>query len=459
MLKPLAVLLLLGLTLPATAQDTSEMPEFSPALGGETSRSVLGAKAFTLNAANQSAGRQRDFFFGNRLFNTNWVIAPASTSTFDGLGPLFNRVSCSGCHVRDGRGQSPEAGGDFLSALVRVSIPGTDAHGGPNPHPAYGDQLQDRAIPGVRPEAKISLTWQEEKGSYGDGAPYSLRRPLISLSQPGYGPFGQNVMTSLRTAPAVIGLGLLEAIPEADIRAAADPQDANGDGIRGRTNEVWDVAASRTALGRFGWKANQPNLRQQNAGAFNGDMGLTTSLFPRQNCLPAQKDCSKAPAGGTPEVSDIFLDKLTLYTRTLAVPFQRNGTEPDVRQGGRIFAAIGCAACHRPTWRTGPSDVPEVAHQTIHPFTDLLLHDMGDGLADGRPDFLAGGRDWRTPPLWGLGLLMATNGHEFLLHDGRARGPEEAILWHGGEGQKAKDAFRTLPAADRQALIAFLRSL
>lgn len=431
-----------------------------PQLGGDTSRAILGSKAFTLNAANQNAARQREFFFGNRLFNTNWVIAPSSTKTFDGLGPTFNRVSCSGCHTRDGRGRSPvEAGGEMLSMLVRLSVPGIDAHGGPKPHPIYGDQLQDRAIPGVPAEGRAVIRWVDVKGSYPDGTPYVLRKPEFKFAKMAFGDLGPDILISPRVAPQVIGLGLLEAIPETEIRAGADPDDKDGDGISGRVNEPWDFAAGKPALGRFGWKANQPNLRQQNAGAFNGDMGLTTSLFPETSCSAQQKACRAAPKGGSPEVSDEFLRKLTLYTQTLAVPVQRNSDDPTVKRGAVLFGETGCAACHRPTWTAGKHEAPEVSGQTFHPFTDLLLHDMGDGLADGRPDFLANGREWRTAPLWGIGLIQAVNGHEELLHDGRARGPEEAILWHGGEAEKARERFKALPKADRAALIAFLRSL
>jgi CxxC motif-containing protein (DUF1111 family) len=452
-LRFLVAALLLGAA-PLAAED------LPASLGGDTSRAILGPQAFTLNAANQSAARQREFFFGNRLFNTNWVIAPASTTKFDGLGPTFNRVSCSSCHTRDGRGRSPaEAGGDMMSMLVRLSVPGIDAHGGPKPHPAYGDQLQDRAIPGVPAEGRAVFRWTVVKGSFADGSAYVLRKPEYKFAKLAFGDLGPDILTSPRVAPQMIGLGLLEAIPEAEIRAGADPDDKNGDGISGRVNEPWDFAFGKTALGRFGWKANQPSLRQQNAAAFNGDMGLTTSLFPATGCSEAQKACRKSPNGGQPEVEDEFLRKLTLYTQTLAVPVRRKADDPAVKRGEMLFGDAGCTACHRPTWTAGVHEAPEVTHQTFHPFTDLLLHDMGEGLADGRPDFLANGREWRTPPLWGLGMIPVVNGHDELLHDGRARGPEEAILWHGGEAEKARERFKALPKADRDALVAFLRSL
>ena len=428
-------------------------------LGGAAGRPAFGQTAFALPAPNLDAKQLRDFSFGNRLFNTNWVIAGSSTASFDGVGPLFNRVSCSGCHVRDGRGRPPEPGEPMESMLVRVSIPGRDAHGGPLHHPVYGDQIQDRAIPGIKPEAKVVLTWEEAGGKYADGEPYSLRRPRIELRDPAYGPVGKKLLMSPRVAQGMVGLGLLEAVPDEALIGMADPDDADGDGISGRVNHVWNGAAQSKAVGRFGWKSNQPSIRQQVAGAAAGDIGITSTVAPADACTSAQQACREALSGGTPELSDEFLTKLVLYSRTLAVPDRRHVGEAPIERGGALFASAGCIACHRPTLQTGAHELAQVAHQTIHPFTDLLLHDMGEGLADGRPDFEASGSEWRTTPLWGLGLIPDVNGHELLLHDGRARGPAEAILWHGGEAQKSREAFRGMPRADREALIAFLRSL
>jgi CxxC motif-containing protein (DUF1111 family) len=429
------------------------------ALGGATSRPGINRNAFSLAAANLTQGEVRVFFFGNRLFNTNWVVAPASTDGFDGLGPLFNRVSCSGCHLRDGRGEAPAGPDDeMLSALVRLSLEGEGPHGEPLAHAFYGDQLSERAIPGVAPEGRVQLTWGEIERSYADGTPYRLRRPVIAFLDLPHGPL-DGALTSLRVAPAVFGMGLLEAVPLETLQQLADPDDGNGDGISGRLNEVWDLSLQASVPGRFGWKANQPSVLQQTAAAAIGDIGLSTPLFPEQNCLAAQGDCLAQQDGGAPEISAEFLAKLVFYGRTLAVPFARNLGDPKVQQGAALFAELGCAACHIPTLQTGAHQVTAVADQTIHPFTDLLLHDMGPGLADGRPDFLASGSEWRTAPLWGLGLIELVNGHRFLLHDGRARGPEEAILWHGGEAEAAKEAFRALSAEEREALLAFLLAL
>ena len=455
-----SLLVLLSLLAAPAAAETLQVGDFTitPALGGETSRPGPDRNAFALPAANLERELVRVFFFGNRLFNTNWIAAPSSTEGFDGLGPLFNRVSCSGCHLRDGRGQPPGEGEEMLSMLVRLSLPGQAADGGPLPHPTYGDQLSDRALPGVVPEGRATVAWEELPGAYADGTPYSLRRPLLSFHDLAYGPL-DGVLTSPRVAPFVIGLGLLEAVPDATLRALADPDDADGDGISGRLNEVWDRGAEATVPGRFGWKANQPSLLQQSAGAALGDIGLTTGLFPAENCRPAQADCAAAVNGGSPELDDAFLAKLILYMRTLAVPLARDFDDPEVQAGAALFAASGCAACHTPTLASGESHLAALSGQTFHPFTDLLLHDMGPGLADGRPDFLASGSEWRTAPLWGLGLLEQVNGHQFLLHDGRARGFAEAILWHGGEAEVAKERFRALDVTDRAALVRFLGAL
>lgn len=420
-------------------QQLLEMP-VTAQLGGDGSRPLASDNAFSFQTPNSPARHQRPFSFGNRLFNTNWVESPSSVKTFDGLGPLFNRVSCSGCHTKDGRGQPPANGeGPMESMLVRLSLPGQGPHGGVNPVPGYGDQLNERGTTGVTPEGRVQIRYTELPGHYGDGTSYSLRQPSLSIVDLGYGPLPKEMLMSPRVAPQMIGLGLLESVPAATLQALADPDDADGDGISGRLNHVWDAASGAARIGRFGWKANQPSLLQQNTGAAAGDIGITAD-------------------GPDPEINAEFLHKLTLYTATLAVPEQRNAER--VGEGEKQFRAMGCAACHMPTLQTGANEaLPELANQTFHPFTDVLLHDMGDGLADNRPDFEATGREWRTPPLWGLGLVPLVNGHHTLLHDGRARSFEEAILWHGGEAEAAREAFRMAPQDAREAVVQFLRSL
>ena len=438
------------LAIPLTAQ-----------LGGDGTRPVFNDDAFVFQTPNSPKRHQRPFSFGNRLFNTNWVEAPGSVKAFDGLGPMFNRVSCSGCHTKDGRGRPPENNqGPMESMLLRISIPGKAENGGVMPHPAYGDQISERAILHVEPEGRTEISYTELPGAYGDGEKFSLRQPHYAISDLKYGDLGKDIMISPRVAPAMIGLGLLQEVPDETLLALADPDDADGDGISGRPNEVWDSLAGKKSLGRFGWKANQPNLRQQNAGAAVGDIGIATAMADGQNCTKAQPDCVKAINGGAPEMSDEFLDKLTLYTMTIAVPAQRKPHDPVIRQGEELFRAMGCASCHMPTLQTKSVEkFPELANQTFHPFTDLLLHDVGEGLADNRPDFEATGQEWRPPPLWGLGLIPVVNKHDLLLHDGRARRAAEAILWHGGEAENSRETFRNAAKPERDALIAFLNSL
>jgi CxxC motif-containing protein (DUF1111 family) len=433
-----------------------------------------GGLNLTVNAATESAFAQpsaqlataelRAFAFGNRLFNTNWVTAPASADGFDGLGPVFNRVSCSGCHTRDGRGQPPSGPDEPLdSMLLRLSVPGAGPHGEPLAVPGYGDQLNERAVRGVPAEGRTAVRYDERAGRYPDGTPFSLAAPRYDFVDLAFGPLPHDVGYSPRVAPPVFGLGLLESVPERIVLESADPDDADGDGISGRPNRVWDVAAGATVLGRFGWKANQPNLRQQNAAAALGDIGLTSVLYPEQNVANGQAAAALAPTGGRPgeaELSDAHLARLTFYVRVLAVPAARKVDDAVVRTGARLFEALRCAACHRPTLKTEDRpDLPLLSWQTIHPFTDLLLHDMGEALADRRADFLATGREWRTPPLWGIGLTAVVNRHTRFLHDGRARSLEEAILWHGGEAARPRDAFMDLPRAEREALLAFLANL
>ena len=417
--------------------------------------------AFAQPIKNLDRKRRRIFVFGDHLFNTKWVEAPSSVS-LDGLGPLFNRSSCAGCHIRDGRGRPPLPREDrMLSKLVRLSIPGQDANGGPLPHPVYGGQFQEQGILGVAAEGRTQITWTEETGQFVDGSSYQLRRPSYDFTGLAYGPLGEDILFSPRVAPAVFGLGLLENIPEKEILQHADPNDKDGDGISGRPNYVWDVQNQAPSLGRLGWKANQPNLKQQNAGAFNGDIGLTTTVFPAVNCSAEQPDCQRETRfGEQPEVSDEFLEKLTTYVSLLGVPARRKVDGQLEQRGEQLFYDAQCVSCHVPRHITGTaSPHPEFNKKIIHPYTDLLLHDLGADLADNRPDFEANGQEWRTPPLWGIGLVKQVNKHTFFLHDGRARNLLEAILWHGGEAQAAKEFVQQLSAQDRNALMAFLESL
>ncbi len=399
-------------------------------------------EAFTRPMPNLQSERRTPFFVGNSFFNQNWIAAPASTAGREGLGPLFNARSCSSCHFKDGRSAAPLEDQPFTTTILRISLPG---HGAPVADPVYGDQIQGTALPGVHAEAEVRVTYEIITGTFPDGETYSLRRPKYRLENPGYGPVSADLLMSARVAPAIIGLGLLERVP----LDKGDPEDQNQDGISGRVNRVHDGA-----IGRFGWKAEQATVASQVAGAFQGDMGLTTHLRQEENHTAKQDP--HLENGGSPEVSEKIFDSVVYYCSTLAVPAPRKASA----RGRQLFTQLQCAACHTPELTTTISpDFPELSEQTIQPYTDLLLHDLGEELNDHRPVFAASGSEWRTPPLWGIGLIPKVNGHSFLLHDGRARNLTEAILWHGGEAKNSQEKFRALPKADRQALIEFIESL
>jgi CxxC motif-containing protein (DUF1111 family) len=467
-LRSATALVLAGLSLASLGCSGGDDPEQPPIvdasaalLGGETTVYTPGRDAFAQPAANLKGDRRDDFFDGNSLFNRNWVTAPASTNTIDGLGPVFNARSCSTCHFKDGRGRPPLAEDEGMtSMLLRISIPGQGEHGGPNPEPTYGEQLNPFGVLGVPGEADPRVVTTIVEGSYDDGAAYELAKPEYVLGELAYGDLAKGTMISPRVAPQMIGLGLLEAIDEDDILARADADDADGDGISGRPNYVWDQASESMLLGRFGWKANQPSLAQQSAGAFLGDIGITTSLFSGQNCSAEQPDCEAAPSGGDPELDDHRLDEVIYYSQFLGVPARRDLDDPEARAGEVLFRQVGCTGCHVETQHTGVREnFPELSQQTIHPYTDLLLHDLGDELADGRPDYDADGNEWRTPPLWGIGMFEVVNRHTRYLHDGRARNLEEAVLWHGGEADSSRAAFVALDERERQQLLRFLGTL
>ncbi len=430
-----------------------------PQLGGPgASVSDETGHAFTHALPALTAAEREDFLVGNNFFSDNWVTAPSSTTARDGLGPTFNARACGACHTDDGRGRPPlEEGEDFLSALVRLSVPGAADDGGPLEVPGYGGQLQPFGILGVPGEATPRVRWQEVPGAFDDGTTYTLVRPVLTIERPSFGALPADVLTSIRVAPAMIGLGLLEAIPPETLDALADPDDRDGDGISGRVHRHLDGDAM--VVGRFGWKATAPSVEAQSAGAFLGDMGITTRLHPEDDCPAGQDACLAAFSQAEAEADDDVLDVVVLYARTLAVPAMRDVRDPEVRAGSAIFDRLGCGDCHVRVLETGPSDVAALAHQRIQPFTDLLLHDLGPELADERPDHDASGSEWRTAPLWGIGLVPTVNRHDRYLHDGRARGVEEAILWHGGEAERSRDAYRALPAVDRARLVRFLEAL
>jgi CxxC motif-containing protein (DUF1111 family) len=418
--------------------------------GGATTSFIFSSQAFSNPASNLSMNTLEKHLEGDLNFEQNFVKAPAQYNS--GLGPIFNNVSCINCHISDGRGRPPLGSEALETMLIRISIDGTDPHGGPNPVPGFGGQLQDKSVFGFEPEGSVIISYTESQGNYPDGTSYSLRKPVYQL----IGQVPSSVNISPRVAPFVFGLGLLEAISENDILLNADEYDSDGDGISGKPNYVWDDKNQSIMLGRFGWKANQPNLYQQSAAAYVNDIGITNPLYQLENC---HDNAVCDTLNDDPEITDEILKSVELYVQTLAVPGRRDFDDANIIAGKELFNSIGCAGCHTPEFTTGNHPVSELANQRIFPYTDLLLHDMGDELADNRTDFRADGKEWRTPPLWGIGLVSVVNGHTNFLHDGRARNLEEAILWHSGEAEQSKEKFMLLNSLDRNRLLAFLNSL
>jgi len=471
-----------AVTAPATDFSAPEPYESRPG-GAATVRARTNADAFSQPSANMSFDDELLFKVGNGLFRKTWVSSPSSTLASDGLGPLYNARGCQSCHIKDGRGHPPPPGAEAAGPLfLRISVPAPpDAplseleaylaalDGGVSrarPDPVYGSQLQDLAVAGLPAEYRLGITYEEFPVPLSGGETAMLRRPAYAALDLGYGPLAPGAMLSPRVAPPMIGLGLLEAVPAADILAQEDPDDADGDGISGRANVVWDAASGRPLLGRFGLKAGIATVREQAAAAFAGDIGISSPLHPKGwgECTAAQAACRAAPHGGGDargtEIDGHGLDLVTFYSRNLAVPARRDPGDPDVLRGKSVFYETGCAACHRPKFVTHRlAGQPEQSFQLIWPYTDLLLHDMGEGLADNRPEARATGREWRTAPLWGIGLTGQVGGQSTFLHDGRARSLLEAILWHGGEAEAARQRVVAMPPADRAALIRFLESL
>lgn len=458
--------------------DFSKPEKYEVNAGGAGSvRPRENADAFSQSSANLSLEHEMRFKIGNGFFKRLWVSAPASTQASDGLGPLFNARSCQRCHLKDGRGHPPENEHDTaVSMFLRLSIPPQNENDekllrerqvNVIDEPTYGGQLQDFAIQGIDPEGKVRVSYTEQTVKLADGTIVSLREPTYSVADLNYGPMHPDVMLSPRVAPQMIGLGLLEMISANDITSRSDPDDKDGDGISGRANMVWDSDAGKVVLGRFGWKAGNPTVRQQSGGAFAGDIGISNPVAPRHygDCTGAQAACRSAPSGASPQYENLeapedVLELVTHYSRNLAVPQRRDVGKTSVLRGKKVFYESGCISCHAPKFITRTDGArPEHSRQLIWPYTDLLLHDMGEGLADGRPEGAADGYEWRTPPLWGIGLTKNVSGHTYFLHDGRARNLLEAILWHGGEAEAAKNKILELDTEDRNALIEFLESL
>ncbi len=455
--------------------DKPEPFETLPAGATTVRDKLINADIFSHPSANlEFEGRQR-FLIGNGLFRKDWVSSPSSTQASDGLGPLFNARSCQGCHIKDGRGVVPEADEPAVSLFLRLSVPPrsrTERRQLKNheipviPEPTYGGQLQNFAVPGLPAEGRMTIEWTDVPVQLKGDETVVLRKPTYGIADLGYGPMHKNVMLSPRLASPMLGLGLLAAIHEDDILANAHRKN-DPDGVRGKPNYVRDEQTGQVVLGRFGWKAGQPNVHQQGAHAFSGDMGLSTPLLPNHygDCTAAQKKCYEMPHGAQPqfgaeEVPGNLMDFVAFYSSNLAVPARRDVDDAQVLAGKQQFFDARCQTCHVPKFVTRrDAEQPELRFQLIWPYTDLLLHDMGEGLADHRPEGDASGREWRTPPLWGIGLSKTVNPRASFLHDGRARTVLEAILWHGGEAQAARDRVVEMTPQQRADLIRFVESL
>ncbi|MEO6394707.1 MAG: di-heme oxidoredictase family protein [Devosia sp.] len=445
--------------------------------GAATSKKLVNRDAFSFSSANLTFEQEQTFKLGNALFRKLWVSSPSSTQSSDGLGPLFNARGCQNCHLKDGRGHPPaSANEDAVSMFLRLSVPPEDAAQQTLldsrgvllfPEPVYGEQLQVFAVPGLKAEGKMAIDYADLPVTLGAGSVVKLRKPAYSVIDLAYGPMSDKVMLSPRVAPQMIGLGLLEDVAAEDILARADPEDRDGDGISGKPNWVRDIVSGGLVLGRFGWKAGAPSIKVQSASAFSGDIGISTPLVKRPygDCTPSESACLAMPNGeqaarGAGEAADPVLDLVTFYSQNLGVPQRRDVGKPEVLRGKSAFYNSRCVSCHAPKFVTSrQAETDAHKFQLIWPYTDLLLHDMGEGLADNRPEGAADGQEWRTPPLWGIGLTETVSGHTLFLHDGRARNLTEAILWHGGEAAAARRAFTEMSQSERDDLVAFLESL
>lgn len=458
----------------------SKPEKFEHYPGGTAGRFIKSRKNIFLSPSKSlPTGGGMDYALGKSMFKKLWAPAPSATLASNGLGPLFNARSCLSCHIKNGRGHVPDKGfpnEDANSMLIRLSIkPQTQVQknlinsGKINniAEPIYGGQLQDIGATGFMPEAKISVTWQTSQYTFADGEVANLRKPKFKLNNLAYGALHKDIQTSPRIATQMVGMGLIDTILSDDILANADIDDIDGDGISGKANMVWDIEADKLALGRFGWKAGQPNLKQQVAAAFSGDVGINSPLFPNPSgdCTLNQPACLMAPNGNQKsmqgfELSNELLNLTSFFNANLAVPNRKKAGNKQVLKGKALFYKTGCISCHKPKFVTGNQSIyPNLHNELIWPYSDFLLHDMGDALADNRPEGKASGTEWRTPPLWGVGAAKHVGKKWQLLHDGRARNITEAILWHGGEGETAKTKFTMLNKRQRQALVAFVESL
>jgi CxxC motif-containing protein (DUF1111 family) len=454
------------------------LPVSAASPGTPKVKTVIPQEVYKQPVPGMSAKDKQRFIKGERVFTNFWIAVnnPVIPLIWDlsqsgpgggewGLGPMFMATNCAGCHLNAGRGRALDASGlRVFQQLVRLSIPGETPHGGPKPDPNYGQDIQSfdmvtRSDPDARAgEGEVFIDWVNSNFTFPDGSTIELRKPSVRVENLNFGPLADNVMISLRNTQAILGMGYLEAISEKDILKQVEKQKAMG--LNGRPNYVRDDINKKISLGRFGWKANQPSIKQQVASAFLADIGINSAIYPEQSCTPVQKECLAAISGKEPELRDELWEPITFWSQSLDVPAQRNRETAEFKTGEKLFESAGCSGCHVPEMRTGKyAAVPQLSNKLIRPYTDLLLHDMGPDLADGRSDFKASGSDWRTPPLWGIGLSMQVNASNSFLHDGRARNLLEAIVWHGGEAKTSRDKFIAFTKKQRDELIYFLSSI
>ncbi|MEM8768445.1 MAG: di-heme oxidoredictase family protein [Pseudomonadota bacterium] len=429
----------------------AELQETLPVPGASWTRRVQPSGSLIAPAQHLDADGRLKFVSGLSFFKAPWIEAPASTTARDGLGPLFNAHACISCHKNGSRSASPLDDPKSPAAIVRVRVPA--AEGGWQPHPLYGSQLQTRSsfIDGA--EAEVTASFSVVSMALPDGTVKTLRKPQLEVQMRQADAWQEGMTLSWRTAPALIGMGLLEAIPTERLLALADADDADGDGISGRIH--WrDTTSGGRAPGRFGWKAKFPTVAEQTGSAFSEDMGITNPHFPTSTCTERQTRCLSQSSGNDPveglEITSDLFDYVVFMVRHIPPPAAGKLT-PTVARGRTLFEDVGCAGCHTPSHETEAG--------TIWPYTDLLLHDLGAELAEAHSEGEADGREWRTPPLWGIGTQKTVAGHTTLLHDGRARNVTEAVLWHGGEAAQAADRFKELPAEDRAAVVKFVNAL
>jgi len=438
--------------------------------GGETSNQVENKNSFSLSSRNLEEHMRINFLVGNALFERMWEDSSISKNIAkDGLGPFFSARSCESCHINDGRGHIPITNKeDKISVVIQISqnIAQSNDYIKNIEDDIYGGQISEFAVKDVLKEADIIIDYKYSLEMYEDGRVVELRRPIIKIDNLNYGDFNESTIFSARIAQPMIGLGLIEHISDQSLLMNEDINDTNNDGVSGKANKVWDIENEKLAIGRFGWKAAQPSVYQQTADAFYHDMGLSNKLYSNPfNCTSKQVECAKAISGNSEEYDDLEvsndqLDLVTFYSSQLGVPARRSINAENVKKGKEIFFALNCNSCHVESFTTGDTGShANLNNQIIYPYSDFLLHDMGESLSDGVSEFLAQGSEWRTPPLWGIGLTSIVSDEYGYLHDGRARTIEEAILWHGGEANEIIQNYKKLKKSEVNQLLSFINSL